>query len=214
MKQFPVSLTPLLLVFAFALAQPARAQTPPNEPSDFFARIVVNAAPATFLELVSSSPNVQWLPGSFMGNFFEDFTNKRARVEILALDGTPLQSVYFFYDKKVHYTWNYTNGSCHRAASTAPLHPFFNLGAAPQGPPNEVEVDQLGLSTWTFAPAADAGWNAPTVNLTIATDSQQTPIAIQWAAPFAPKPAVMTFAMFASGAPDASLFNLPAGCAK
>lgn len=213
MKRFPVSLTALSLVFVFALALPARAQTPPNEPSDFTTRFVAYGSQTTILELVSGNPKIQWLPGFVMGNLFDDFTNNRVRIDILDLHGTAVQSDYLFYDKKRQYTWNYARGSCQQTALTSLLHPFFNLGAGPEKLANDPNSPQLGLSTWRYLPPSGVAWDPPRIDLTVAEDAPQTPIAIAWYAPFVPSPAVVTFVTFNSGAPDASLFNLPAGCA-
>jgi hypothetical protein len=226
----------LVLTLTLACADVIQAQTPttpPNEPRDFSAYFHASAAPSTIVQLVLQSVEnpaqgqVQWRPGLEKGDLFMDFTNMRFRVDFAALDGTPQQTEWFFFDKYKEYTMDRGTGSCQMSllepnfittqfwtwlqnatlTKTGQRLVFPSSGAGSGSQPGLVNT-----LTWEYI--FPDGSPAYSEELTTLNNSEKTPVSLYWKGVGGKGPALLTFDIFTSGQPDASVFSLPAACTE
>ena len=104
----------LSAVFTVALgtAIPLHTQTPPNEPSDFSTEFTGSADQNALLAVFEGTVPDGRNPGFQRGKLYADHTKLRMRIDFLALDGTPQQTVFDFFDKNRRFIFNAENQTC------------------------------------------------------------------------------------------------------
>jgi len=214
------SVAALAVVIGLPLATHAQSATPPNVPSDFSTVFVVNANQSTALSLLlGNAPgrahSDRAHPGQEKGNLYEEFTNNRMRIDFLAPDGSPAQTYWFFYDKRRYFTLDYETRACTVTTGfDATMPPFFGWVADAVQTPETSQTLLLGdqspvtITHWKYTPPEDSGirW----LDLGVATS---TPVSLQLQ-PLHGPPLRVGFEIFNSGAPDASVFDLPEVCVE
>jgi len=183
----------------------AWAQTPPNEPADFTINFSIVRIPAAGAGPVGDGtvfPGVIFPNGAQSGIIFEDFTNKRVRLNFFAPDGVTVASAQFqFFDKQLQYTYQVQANTCTKTTLTQTFHWAF-------------EWVSKAAHVWS-TPSADV-WAMTTspghlIELGVGMNNSLPPVLLRWQDfSFTTE---MRLTAIHSGQPDASVFSLPAACA-
>ena len=174
-------------IVALGMAIPLHAQTPPSVPNQFSTEFVGNANQDALLAVFEGTVPADRNPGFQKGKLSYDYTNQRMRLDFLALDGTPQQTVIDLFSKQSRFIIDNVNNTCQTVAITPgfswpqlfgwlanskllpPRHSgnFLLLNGGAAGGP-------VALDTWEYR--APHGSEPVLSGLTVADNSSRTPI--------------------------------------
>jgi hypothetical protein len=206
---------------ALGIAIPLHAQTPPNEPNQFSTEFVGNANQDALLAVFEGTVPDGRNPGFQKGRLVYDYTNQRMRVDFLALDGTPQQTVVDFFAKQFRFIIDNRNNTCQSVSLTPGFswpQLFGWLGNAKLSPHKDDSLLLYGggiggpvsINRWVYRPPHGSGISE--MGITVADNASRTPISTYWRFDQPDRLIEVDFNHFVNSV-DTFDFVLPAYCA-